>query len=461
MKPEVKAFFDEATFTVSYVVKDPESDSAAVIDSVLDYEPRSGRTDTRSADAIIAYVKENDLKIEWMLETHAHADHLSAAPYIQKELGGTTAIGAHITDVQDVFAKLFNVEKSFQTDGRQFEHLLEDGEAFKIGGMTFRAMHTPGHTPACMTYVTDGVAFVGDTLFMPDYGTARADFPGGDARTLYQSIQKVLALPDETVLYMCHDYKAPGRDEFAWENHGRRAESHQCPCRRRCDRRRIRGHARGARRDTRHADPHPALCAGEHSGWRDATRRRERCHVPEDSDQPTLIMNVGAARRAAPRKETCMTFPMRDQARSIRLSEPPHAAEALVLNCMDYRLIGAVADYLDARGLRGHYDQISLAGGAIGVMSDQAAPWAETFWAHVKLARTLHGISKVIVIDRRDCGACKAFVGADCADDPEPEMVIHMQKMEALADEIRTREPGLQVELFLKDLDGTVVPLDA
>ncbi|KNG91885.1 MBL fold metallo-hydrolase [Pseudaestuariivita atlantica] len=217
MKPEVKAFFDEATFTVSYVVNDPKSASAAIIDSVLDYDPKSGRTNTESADAIIAYVKENDLKVEWLLETHAHADHLSAAPYIQREVGGTTAIGAHITEVQDVFAKLFNVEKGFQTDGRQFEHLLQDGEVFKIGSLELRAMHTPGHTPACMTYVTDGAAFVGDTLFMPDFGTARADFPGGDARTLYQSIQKVLALPDETILYMCHDYKAPGRDEFAWE----------------------------------------------------------------------------------------------------------------------------------------------------------------------------------------------------------------------------------------------------
>ena len=217
MKPEVKAFFDEATFTVSYVVKDPKSDSAAIIDSVLDYDPKSGRTDTTSADEIIAYVKDNDLKVEWLLETHAHADHLSAAPYIQKKVGGTTAIGSHITEVQDVFAKLFNVEKGFQTDGRQFERLLKDGEVFKIGGLEVQAMHTPGHTPACMTYATDGAAFVGDTLFMPDFGTARADFPGGDARTLYQSIQKVLALPDDTTLYMCHDYKAPGRDEYAWE----------------------------------------------------------------------------------------------------------------------------------------------------------------------------------------------------------------------------------------------------
>jgi glyoxylase-like metal-dependent hydrolase (beta-lactamase superfamily II) len=217
MKPDVTAFFDEATFTVSYVVKDPQSSSCAIIDSVLDYDPKSGRTDTRSADQVIAHVRENGLKVDWLLETHAHADHLSAAPYIQKQVGGTTAIGSHITEVQDVFAKLFNVEKGFQTDGRQFEHLFEDGEEFTIGTLKLRAMHTPGHTPACMTYVTDGAAFVGDTLFMPDFGTARADFPGGDARVMYRSIQKILALPDETTLYMCHDYKAPGRDEFKWE----------------------------------------------------------------------------------------------------------------------------------------------------------------------------------------------------------------------------------------------------
>lgn len=217
MKPDVTAFFDEATFTVSYVVKDPQSSSCAIIDSVLDYDPKSGRTDTRSADQVIAHVRENGLEVDWLLETHAHADHLSAAPYIQKQVGGTTAIGSHITEVQDVFAKLFNVEKGFQTDGRQFEHLFEDGEEFTIGTLKLRAMHTPGHTPACMTYVTDGAAFVGDTLFMPDFGTARADFPGGDARVMYRSIQKILALPDETTLYMCHDYKAPGRDEFKWE----------------------------------------------------------------------------------------------------------------------------------------------------------------------------------------------------------------------------------------------------
>lgn len=217
MTPDVTAFFDEATFTVSYVVQDPTGKSCAIVDSVLDYDPKSGRTNTASADAIIAHVRDRGLTVEWLLETHAHADHLSAAPYLQAELGGTTAIGAHIIQVQDVFAKLFNVEKGFQTDGRQFEHLISDGEEFQIGAVTVRAMHTPGHTPACMTYVAGQAAFVGDTLFMPDFGTARADFPGGDARTLYRSIQKVLALPDDTTLYMCHDYKAPGRDDFKWE----------------------------------------------------------------------------------------------------------------------------------------------------------------------------------------------------------------------------------------------------
>ncbi|WP_299608819.1 MBL fold metallo-hydrolase [uncultured Tateyamaria sp.] len=217
MTPDVKAFFDEPTNTVSYVVKDPDSQSCAILDSVLDFDPKSGRTSTASADAIISYVKKNDLTVAWILETHAHADHLSAAPYLKAQLGGTTAVGAHIKDVQEVFAKVFNVEKGFLTDGSQFEHLFEDGEEFVVGGMTVTAMHTPGHTPACMTYVVGDAAFVGDTMFMPDYGTARADFPGGDARVMYRSIQKILALPDETTLYMCHDYKAPGRDEYKWE----------------------------------------------------------------------------------------------------------------------------------------------------------------------------------------------------------------------------------------------------
>ncbi|MCB9962229.1 MAG: MBL fold metallo-hydrolase [Hyphomonas sp.] len=215
--PEVIAFFDEPTFTVSYVVTDPETKTCAVVDSVLDYDPASGRTKTDSADEIIGYIQAEGLKLEWILETHVHADHLSAAPYIHEKLGGRIAIGAEITTVQNVFGKVFNEGTAFRRDGSQFDTLFVDGDTFRIGTIEAKALHTPGHTPACMTYVIGDAAFVGDTMFMPDYGTARADFPGGDARTLYRSIQKVLSLPPETRLFMCHDYKAPGRDEFAWE----------------------------------------------------------------------------------------------------------------------------------------------------------------------------------------------------------------------------------------------------
>ena len=215
--PAVKAFFDPDTFTISYVVSDPATQKAAIIDSVLDYDPKSGRTNHKSADAIIAYVKEQGLDVDWVLETHVHADHLSAAPYLKDQLGGQLAIGANIRTVQDVFGKVFNAGSEFQRDGSQFDHLFEDDERFMIGELEARTIHTPGHTPACMTYVIGDAAFVGDTLFMPDFGTARCDFPGGDARTLYRSIQKIFALPDETRLFMCHDYKAPGRDEYAWE----------------------------------------------------------------------------------------------------------------------------------------------------------------------------------------------------------------------------------------------------
>ena len=216
-KPQVRAFFDEPTFTVSYVVSDPATGACAVVDSVLDYDPASGRTGKESADEIIAYIREHELKLEWILETHVHADHLSAAPYIQAELGGNLAIGRDITVVQDVFGKIFNAGTEFQRDGSQFDHLFTDGDTFRIGELEGLAMHTPGHTPACMTYVIGDAAFVGDTLFMPDFGTARTDFPGGDARTLFRSIRKVLSLPPETRLFMCHDYKAPGRDEYRWE----------------------------------------------------------------------------------------------------------------------------------------------------------------------------------------------------------------------------------------------------
>ncbi|MFN3145701.1 MAG: MBL fold metallo-hydrolase [Paracoccaceae bacterium] len=216
VKPQVKAFFDEATNTISYVVKDPASDACAIVDSVLDIDYAAGRLSYDSADEIIAYVREQGLKVEWIIETHVHADHLSAAPYLQKELGGKIGIGDQITVVQDTFGKIFNAGTEFQRDGSQFDRLFKDGDTYQIGGMTAFAMYTPGHTPACMTHVVGDAAFVGDTLFMPDGGSARCDFPGGSAETLFESIQKVLSLPDETRLFMCHDYGPNGR-EYQWE----------------------------------------------------------------------------------------------------------------------------------------------------------------------------------------------------------------------------------------------------
>ena len=216
LRPDVEVFFDEPTFTYSYVVSDPATGRAAIIDSVLDYDAASGRTSKDGADAIIAFVKSRGLDVDWILETHVHADHLSAAPYLKQQLGGKLAIGSNIRVVQDVFGKVFNAGSEFARDGSQFDHLFEDGETFQVGSIKATAIHTPGHTPACMTYVIGDAGFVGDTMFMPDFGTARCDFPGGDARTLYRSIQKVYALPDETRLFMCHDYKAPGRDEYAY-----------------------------------------------------------------------------------------------------------------------------------------------------------------------------------------------------------------------------------------------------
>jgi len=217
MKPQVTAFFDEPTFTVSYVVVDPATKKAAIVDSVLDYDLASGRTKTESADEVIEFIKREGLELEWILETHVHADHLSAAPYIKERLGGKIAIGSNITVVQETFGKIFNAGTEFERDGSQFDALFRDGDVFHLGTINARAIHTPGHTPACMTYLIGDAGFVGDTMFMPDYGTARADFPGGDAHTLYKSIQKIFALPDATRLFMCHDYKAPGRDEYRWE----------------------------------------------------------------------------------------------------------------------------------------------------------------------------------------------------------------------------------------------------
>lgn len=216
-QPDVRGFFDETTNTVSYVVADPATAVCAIVDSVLDFDAASGRTSTQSADRLIAEVTGRGLKLEWILETHVHADHLSAAPYIQQKLGGRLGIGENIRIVQETFGKIFNAGTEFQRDGSQFDRLFKDGDQFTLGTIDAQIMHTPGHTPACMTYVIGDAAFVGDTLFMPDYGTARADFPGGDARQLYRSIRRVLSLPPETRLFMCHDYKAPGRDSYVWE----------------------------------------------------------------------------------------------------------------------------------------------------------------------------------------------------------------------------------------------------
>ena len=216
-RPDVKGFFDPDTFTVSYVVIDPATKQAAIIDSVLDFDPASGRTRTRSADQLIAHVQEQGASVQWLLETHVHADHMSAAPYLKEKLGGRLAIGFEIVTIQNVFGKVFNAGTDFARDGRQFDHLLRDGETFQLGAIECRALHTPGHTPACMTYLIGDAGFVGDTLFMPDYGTARCDFPGGDARTLYRSIQKIFALPDATRLFMCHDYLPAGRASYVWE----------------------------------------------------------------------------------------------------------------------------------------------------------------------------------------------------------------------------------------------------
>jgi glyoxylase-like metal-dependent hydrolase (beta-lactamase superfamily II) len=216
VRPEVTAFFDPATNTISYVVRDPASTACAVVDSVMDIDYAAGRITFDHADAIIAFVRRENLQVEWLIETHVHADHLSAAPYIQRELGGRLGIGENITVVQETFGKVFNEGTEFRRDGSQFDRLFKDGDSYTIGTMPAVAIHTPGHTPACMTHIVGDAAFVGDTLFMPDGGTARADFPGGDARTLYRSIRRLLELPDVMRLFMCHDYGPNGRD-IAWE----------------------------------------------------------------------------------------------------------------------------------------------------------------------------------------------------------------------------------------------------
>ncbi len=218
MHPAVHAFFDEATNTITYLLREPNGSACAVIDSVLDFDYASGRTDTRSADAVIAYIRAEALDLQWVLETHVHADHLSAAPYIQEALGGQIGIGDQISVVQETFGKVFNEGTRFARDGSQFDRLFREGDSLMIGQMRVDVMHTPGHTPACLTYVAGDAAFVGDTLFMPDFGTARCDFPGGSAAVMFDSVQRILTLPDATRIFVGHDYKAPGRDEFAWES---------------------------------------------------------------------------------------------------------------------------------------------------------------------------------------------------------------------------------------------------
>jgi len=213
----IKSFFDEETFTVTHVVHDADTKQCVVFDPVLNYNASAGRTHTKSADLVVAYIKKLGLSLRYIIETHAHADHLSGAPYLKYKCGSEIIIGAQITSVQEAFAPIFNAEKSFKQDGSQFDKLVKDGENLPLGSLSISAMHTPGHTDACMSYRVDDAVFVGDTLFMPDYGTARCDFPGGDAGTLYDSIQKLFDLPDATRVFLCHDYKAPGRDEFAWE----------------------------------------------------------------------------------------------------------------------------------------------------------------------------------------------------------------------------------------------------
>lgn len=213
----IHAFFDDKTGTVSYVIEDTATRAAAIVDPVLDFDLKAGRTSAVQADRLLAHVREHGLQVQWILETHAHADHLSAAPLLQETLGGRLAIGERIVKVQDTFGKLFNAGTDFARDGRQFDHLFQDGERYAIGGLEAVALHVPGHTPACMAHVIGDAVFVGDTLFMPDYGTARCDFPGGDAATLYHSIRRLLALPDATRVFLCHDYKAPTREHYLWE----------------------------------------------------------------------------------------------------------------------------------------------------------------------------------------------------------------------------------------------------
>ena len=288
VKPKVKGFFDEATNTVSYVVQDPTSNACAIIDSVMDIDYAGGRISYESADKIIKYVEENGLKVEWLIETHAHADHLSAAPYIQGKLAGKLGIGENIRIVQDVFGKIFNEGTEFQRDGSQFDRLFKDGDTYTIGNLKAFAILTPGHTPACMTHVIGDAAFVGDTLFMPDGGTARADFPGGDARVLYRSIKRVLELPDsDAIVHVPRLRTRRARDQMG--NVGCRGKGHQHSRARGRDRRRIRQDADRTRRLARSPKADHSVDPGKYSRRAAAGSRRERQALPEGAHQRTLM----------------------------------------------------------------------------------------------------------------------------------------------------------------------------
>ena len=267
----------------------PKVSSCAIIDSVLDFDYASGRTDTSSADAVIAFVQDKGYRVEWLLETHVHADHLSAAPYLQEKLGGKIGIGHNIKIVQDTFGKVFNEGTEFQRDGSQFDQLFSEGDSIHIGQLRVDVLHTPGHTPACLTYVVGDAAFVGDTLFMPDFGTARCDFPGGSADTMWDSVQKILSLPEETRIFVGHDYKAEGRDHYAWETTVGAQKSREYPCRRRQIARGFRVHAHHARRQAGHAQADRAVAASEHARRPDARSGRKRHRLSESAGQQALI----------------------------------------------------------------------------------------------------------------------------------------------------------------------------
>ena len=286
-KPDVKAFPESETNTISYVVADPTTGAAAIVDSVLDIDYAAGRLSYRSADAVIAFVMERGLKVEWLIETHVHADHLSAAPYIQARVGGKIGIGDRITVVQDTFGKVFNEGTEFARDGSQFDRLFQDGDRYRIGSIEAVALSTPGHTPACMTHVIGDAAFVGDTLFMPDAGTARADFPGGDAHALYRSARRILELPAETRLFMCHDYGTATRG-MAWETTVAEERAPKHPRRRWHRRAGVRRKAHREGRDALHASPDTALAAGQHEGWSSTRAGRSRQTLPQGADRRTL-----------------------------------------------------------------------------------------------------------------------------------------------------------------------------